>query len=361
VTPVAALAWPQALAWRWEAAGLAARVADPLAAVAQSCGVQAQVWSSAGLTLAARAEGVTAALLDELVWERRALVKTWGPRGTLHLLRADELGFWSAAQGLLAPRYEDKAWLRHWELQPEQAAAMVVAIGSVLRGKQLTREQLADAVAAEAGSPELAERLRGGFGDLLKPAALRGELVFGPDAGRNVTFVHPDDWLGSAPAAFSGDATTTLTRRYLAAYGPATREELARWFGMRSAALAGRWIAALGDEVVSVVVDGRPRWALSSTLAALRAAEPGGLVRLLPGFDQWTITAPRDEDAVVTSATRGAVYRPQGWLSPIIARDGVALGTWTRAPGGAIELEWFGRDRADVADELDRVAAYYGA
>jgi hypothetical protein len=231
---------------------------------------------------------------------------------------------------------------------------MVVAIGTVLRGARLTREQLADAVAAEVGSEHLAERLRGGFGDLLKPAAFRGDLVFGPDEGRNVTFIHPGD-----VDPFHGDAAGALVRRYLAAYGPATREELARWFGMKSAATAGRWIAALGDDVVSVEVDGRARWALTETLDALLSAEPAGVVRLLPAFDQWVITAPRDEDAVVTAATRGLVYRKQGWLSPVVARDGVALGTWSRDDDGAIEVAWFAKDRADLADERERVAAYY--
>jgi hypothetical protein len=328
-----ALTWAQALAWRWQACGLTARSDAPLDVAARSLGLHAQLWASAGLTLAARCEGVTAALLDELVWERGALVKTWGPRGTLHLLRRDELGFWVAAQGLLPPRYEDGAWLRHHGLEAGEAAAMVDAVGTVLRrGDRLTREAIADAVAAEAGSAHLAERLRGGFGDLLKPAAFRGDLVFGPDDGRNVTFVHPGD-----AEPFGGDAADALVRRYLAVYGPATREELARWFGMKSAASAGRWIAALGDDVVAVEVDGRPRWALAETVDALRAAEPTGVVRLLPAFDQWVITAPRDEDAVVTAATRDAVYRKQGWISAIVARDGAALGTWTRE-GDAVEV-----------------------
>jgi hypothetical protein len=35
-------------------------------------------------------------------------------------------------------------------------------------------------------------------------------------------------------------------------YGPATREDFARWFGMPSAAQAGKEIKRLGDEVVEV-------------------------------------------------------------------------------------------------------------
>ncbi len=346
------LTWAQALAWRWEACGLAVRGTDPLAVASRSLGLHAQLWASAGLTLAARCEGVTAALLDELVWEQRALVKTWGPRGTLHLLPAEELGFWVAAQALLPPRYDDNAWLRRWGRGRDEAVAMFEAIDAALSTRPITRAELADAVAATVGSADLADLLRGGFGDLLKPAAFRGSLVFGPNAGRNVTFVHPGE-----VAPFVGDPADALVRRYLAAYGPATREELARWFGMKSAAMAGLWIAALGDDVVAVGVDGTARWALAETLDALVAAQPRGIVRLLPAFDQWVVTAPRDEDAVITAATKDAVYRQQGWLSPVVARDGVVLGTWTREDGD-VDVQWFGKDRPDLGDEPERIAAY---
>jgi hypothetical protein len=47
---------------------------------------------------------------------------------------------------------------------------MLDAIRDVLGGPPLTREELARAVRGRVGVEDLEERLRGGFGDLLKPA-----------------------------------------------------------------------------------------------------------------------------------------------------------------------------------------------
>src|SRR5215217_5054139 len=72
----------------------AERVADVVSAIG---GVQAQVMSAAELALAARSKRLTPGHVQEALWQRRELVKTWCMRGTLHLLPARELGLWTAA------------------------------------------------------------------------------------------------------------------------------------------------------------------------------------------------------------------------------------------------------------------------
>jgi Winged helix DNA-binding domain len=47
--------------------------------------------------LGARVAGVTQQDVREALWGERRLVKTYGPRGTLHLLPAGELPMWMAA------------------------------------------------------------------------------------------------------------------------------------------------------------------------------------------------------------------------------------------------------------------------
>ena len=86
---------------------------------------------------------------------------------TLHLLRADELGLWVGAQSALKPRHHVGSWLRHWKLTRDHADAIPFA----LDGKQLTREELAAEVERITGIAALSDKLKGGFGDLLKPAA----------------------------------------------------------------------------------------------------------------------------------------------------------------------------------------------
>ena len=169
---------------------------DALDVVRDICGLHAQLTSSAELTLWARVDGLKGDAVSRWLWKDRKLVRTWAQRGTLHLLRADELGLWVGAQSALKPRHHVGSWLRHHGLTREQADAMLDAIPVALDGKQLTREELAAEVARLTGIKGLDDKLKGGFGDLLKPAAFRGDLCFAPSDGQRVRFARPDQWLG---------------------------------------------------------------------------------------------------------------------------------------------------------------------
>jgi len=357
------------LAFRVERQRLAAR-ADPGAlvdVVADLAGVHAQLLRSAQLTLHARIDGLAPDAVAHALWEERTLVKTWAMRGTLHLLPAAELGLWVAAHRVLKPRHHAPAWQRYHGVTREQVDAALDAIPAVLADGPLTREALADAVAARARDPGLGDALRSGWGAVLKLAALRGDLVFAPDEGRNVRFVAPPAWLGGAvPEVDVDEAVRQVVRRFLRAYGPASREGVARWFGTQ-AGPAGRMVAALGDEVVAVAVGGESAWLLAADVDAVRAAAPAGVVRLLPAFDQYVVCAPRDAEAVLPAAHRGAVYRPQGWLSPVVLVDGRIVGTWEHEAGGdglVVRVAPFaplGAAESDgVREEAERLATVLG-
>ena len=328
-------------------------------------GLHAQVMSSAELTLWARVEGV-----DELasaLWEDRTLVKTWAMRGTLHLLPADELGVWVAAQSMLKPRHETGAWLRYHGLTADQAEAMLEAIPQALDGRMLTREELAVEVSRLTGVEALDGKLRGGFGDLLKPAAFRGELCFAPSEGRAVRFTRPDQWLDSFSIPAMDDAAAEVARRYLSAYGPASRETFARWFGSSSPAQSGKWLARLGDELAEVEVDGAPLLMLAADVEECAAAAGDGAVRLLPAFDHYVVAAPRDVDTVLPAASRDAVYRAQGWISPVLLVDGRIRGVWSSerfGSGVAVEIAPFSRVsravKAGAKVEAEALAAFMG-
>jgi uncharacterized protein YcaQ len=363
------LSWPGVLAWRTQRQQLDKRAPRKAAhgVVSRIAGLHAQLAASAELTLWARVKRLERDAVSRALWEDRTLVKTWAMRGTLHLLPAEELGLWTAAQGALKPRHHVGSWLRHWGLTLEQAEAMLAAIPAALDGRQLTREELAVEVARVTAIDGLDGKLRGGFGDLLKPAAFRGELCFAPNEGRNVRFARPDQWVGGWQAVEQDEAVREVTRRYLAAYGPANREALARWFGMTSPAAAGRWLAGLGDEAATVELDGEELVMLAADVEAAAAAEPAGTVRLLPAFDHYVVAAPRDRDAVLPAAQRARVYRPQGWLSPVVLIDGRMAGVWSHERKGdrlVVAVEPFGRlsraEKAGVAEEAAALAAFLG-
>jgi hypothetical protein len=322
--------WESVLAWRVGRQHLARRSTDALQVISDLCGLHAQVMSSAQLTLWARVEDPPD--VETLLWTDRTLVKTWAMRGTLHLLRTDELPLYVGAQGGLKPRYEQNAWLKHFELTAEEAQSILVDVPDALRAGPLTRDELSDRV--HAG-------LSRGYGDLLKPVAFRGELIFAPSSGQNVRFALPEPF-ERMPVE---EATKELARRFLTRYGPATREDFAKWFGAPSPAAPGRWIMALGDDVTETEFG----WMLGADVAACEAAQPSGVVRLLPAFDQYVVAAPRDD-----RATRAPerIYRRGGWFSPVLLVDGVMAGVWSR-DGDAVTIEPFadvGRQSKDAAE-----------
>lgn len=366
---VASLAWPKVLAWRLtrQCLGRRATPEEALGVVSQICGLHAQLMSSAELTLWARVEDLEPDAVQKALWEERSLVKTWAMRGTLHLLPASELSIWVGAQGVLKPRYHAPSWLRYFGLTREEAEALIAAIPKALGDRMLTREELAQEVGRLVDSEELGGKLRHSWGALLKPAAFRGDLLFAPNVGQNVRFARPVHWLAEWQIVETERAAREVTRRYLATYGPATREEFARWFGMTSPAQAGRLIEHLGEEVASVEIEGSRAWMLAEHLPEVEVAEPSGVVRLLPAFDHYVVAAPRDREAVLAEALKSRVYRPQGWLSPVLLVDGRMEGLWRherKRDRLMVEVEPFAEQprlvRRGAEEEAERLAHFLG-
>jgi uncharacterized protein YcaQ len=364
------LTWQQAIAWRIRRHRLSERApgADALGVVSAITGLHAQLMSSAELTAWARVEVVEPGDVSDALWKDRTLVKTWAMRGTLHLLPSAEYRLWQAALSRFR-HYTKPAWLRAFRITQEQLDRLLAAVSEALDGPPLTREELADAVASLTGHPELAEKVMGSWGSLLKPSAYRGDLCFAPNTGQNVRFTRPDRWLDLGPPVDPEHAAADITRRFLAANGPATRDDYARWWGL-SPAEAGRLIAALGDEVTSVDIEGTAAWMLAEDVEDLqgtRAGRPARPVRLIPAFDQYVVAASRHADHLLPGPYRDRVYRPQGWLTPVLAVEGSMVGVWKHERRGSritVQVEPFvplaRSARPALEQEAERLATFLG-
>jgi hypothetical protein len=165
------------------------------------------------------------------------------------------------------------------------------------------------------------------------------------------------------PVVAGEDALAEITRRYLAVSGPASREDLARWWRM-TAADAGRLLEAEGAEVD---VEGTPMWMTAEGAAEAAAAGPPAGVRLVPAFDQYVVAATRHAEALMPGDFRDRIYRPQGWLSPILLVAGRMDGVRRHERKGRrllVSIEPFKRVtkgvRAEAEAEAERLAAYLG-
>jgi hypothetical protein len=336
------------MAWRALRHHLDERVSKRKAmdVVGEVGGLHAQLMSSAELSLWARVDKLKRNDVEKWLWKDRRLVKSWAMRGTLHLLRSDEYPLWQAGLGTYE-HYLKPAWFKGFGVTRAELDKLIASISRALDGRTLTRDELAARVAKITKSDALAEKLRESWGAMLKPASFQGHLCFGPNKGRNVTFARPDQWLGlrESDAIDPTRALEEITRRFLSAYGPATREDFARWWSV-SPATAGRLISGLGGEVAPAGLDGGKYWALTESLDEIRAASPTRSVRLLPGFDPYVIGSTIHASKLMTGDFKARVHRPQGWVSPVLLVDGRIDGVWRHDRKGkrlVVDIEPFAR------------------
>jgi hypothetical protein len=321
------LSWSRAAMWRAGRHHLVDRAkAGSLLAVANRlCGLHAQVLSSAELTAWARVEGLQRQDVQRALWQDRTLIKTWAMRGTLHLLPTAELPLWYGALGM-SPRFLKEArWKKHFGISLDALDRLTEAIGAALENRMLTREELSREVGQIAGCRIIAES---SWGVVLRPAAFTGRLCFAPGTGNRVRFTRPDTWVALGEAVEPQAATVEITRRFLAAFGPATAHDLARWWNGGGVLIARQWIAALGNQAVAVDLDGVPAWMLARDLRGIRDFPQVRSVRLLPAFDQYVIGASAHAQRLLPGDLRARVYRPQGWISPVLLVNGMMHGIW---------------------------------
>ena len=324
--------------------------------MSEICGLHAQLMSSAQLSVWARTDGLQRDAVEEALWKRRHLVKLWGVRGTLHLLPARELGIWLAALGTITNR----GMTGHREID-----VLSDAIGDALDGRVLSREELAVEVERRTGDPTLAEHVRFSWGSYLKPACFRGRLCFAPSADGRVRFTSPASFVRRRIVQpDSADALREVTRRFLSAYAPSTAENLGLWTGF-GRARGKTMLASLGDEAVELEIEGERAWALAADADEIASAEPPDTARLLPAFDPWVVGTARHLPAQLDPALKARVYRPQGWISPVILVSGRMAGVWKHERKGrrlVADLQPFSRlprwAKPQLEAELDRLAGF---
>lgn len=361
----AELSWGQVHAFRLERHHLAQRapLKDLVKVTGAIGGAQAQVMSAAELQIGARVECRVADVRDAL-WKHRTVVKTWLMRGTLHLIPAEDLPIFTAAMRTRWIRTRT-TWLKYLEFTEPELASLIASIGEVMDGTPRTREEIIARV-GRGRSEKVQVWLRSGWGGMLKPVARNGLLCFGPSRGQTVTFVHPEQWLRGWREVDPDEALVEVARRYLRAYGPATRQDFARWWGNWTGVGAAAW-DGLAAELVPVSIEGRRADVLAGDLDAVRRQLPAeGMVRLLPSFDPYLMGHAAREH-MVESVHASKVSRVAGWISAVVLVDGRVAGTWSHhvakktlrvaiAPFRRIS----GKTSAEVRRRADSLAATLG-
>lgn len=353
---MADVTWPQVHAFRLQGHHLMSRAPkkDLSRVVGEIGGVQAQVMSAAELQVGVRVDCRVDDVRDAL-WKRKTLVKTWLMRGTLHLVPAEDLPIFTAAMGAFGIR-NTNAWLKWLQITEQELMELIDAIGHTVDGQALTREELIAKV-GKGRSEAIQQAMKSGWGGVLKPVARKGLLCFGPSRGQSVTFVRPEKWLGSWRDMDPDAALCEIARRYLRAYGPATKSDFARWWGTWPGVGNRAWAGLAGD-LAPVSIDGQRAEILASDVERITKRPTGGSVQLLPAFDPY-VMGHSSRDHIVEAANLSKVSRTAGWISPVVLVDGRVAGTWSHiAQMGTLQIsvEPFQRLAAKTKVELRRRA-----
>ncbi|MGW6281575.1 winged helix DNA-binding domain-containing protein [Kribbella sp. NPDC055071] len=307
--------------WLGEPGGSAVEVVRAL------CGAHAQVLAAGELSVALRLSGAT----RETVQRADGLVKTFGPRGTVHLLPLDDLSLWSGALSALPTGAKPPQVMR---MTPEQTADVIAAIGDALAHDDLTIDEL---------SVEVVRRTGSWAGDLVMPAfqgywprwrqaisvaANAGVLCYGPTRGRKTTYSNPHRLKPFEP--LPGErALTELLHRYLYAYGPATPQHFARWLKTTPT-----FVKPYFDDLPQVELAGQTAWIApgdddfpDDTIES---------VRLLPYFDAYGVGSYPRELLFPGKAFARATARGQAGNYPLLLVDGIVAGVWHQKKAGRV-------------------------
>ena len=336
--PLASLTWSGVTARRMARHALASPASDlgPADIARVMCGAHAQVLSAAEFSIGRRIAGATRTDVQRALWDDRTLVKTFGPRGTVHLLPTADLPMWTGALSALP-----SSVAMHPEpvrFTPEQVEEVIVAIGDALADDALTVDELTEAIVVRTG-PWAGERTMDAFQDkwprwrqLTSTAAHRGVLCFGPNRSRHVTYANPHRWLPGFRPQEADVALRTLVTGYLYAYGPATPQHLARWLNIPPRRAIGLF-DTLADELEAVEMEGGPAWVVAGDTETPQ--EPHRGIRLLPYFDAYVVAGqPREKLYPGAAAARALSPTGQAGNYPALLVDGVVGGVWHQRRSG---------------------------
>ena len=314
-------------------------------AVTRLAGLQAQWAPSPYVALWSRVDGFRREQLERAL-RRDAVVKATLMRATLHLVSAADYPYFQAAvrDAVIA--------IRTRGVPPPPEAAVREAVELARRGPVTRRDLLAvlgyDAPLSAAVDPTPFRELQW----LLTLA----QLEQAPEAAawspaRVTPFRRIEVPL---PDAHSG--RVHLVRRYLAAYGPASRADLATWSRVPlrdlDPALGALRLRRFRDEAGRELLD-LPR----APLADPTVPAP---VRFLPRWDSLLLAHDR-RDRVMREDLRRTVIAPNGDVADTLLVDGFVAGRWF-VDGGRVRPEPFEplplRLRREVEDEARRLEAF---
>jgi hypothetical protein len=311
-------------------------------AVEKVAGLQAQWAPAPYVALWSRLEGFERSSLERALLGGR-IVKALLMRATLHLVAARDYPHFDSAVR------EARTLARARGVQPPAADVVERAL-ALTRERPHTRSELMRALGYDPRSTDSNELREYNW------VVALARLEQGPEAAlwafRGSPLLRPAEH--ELPPR--EDAVTHLVRRYLAAFGPATRADASQWSGVPIRDLAP------GFEALRLrsFRDEEDRELLDLPRAPLAPADAPAPPRLLPRWEE-VLLAHKDRRRVLSEDLRKTVIAKNGDVQQTFMVDGFVAGTWRHEDERVLlnPFEPLPRGaRRELEDEAARLAAW---
>jgi winged helix DNA-binding protein len=306
-------------------------------AVEQVAGLQAQLASTPYVGLWTRLEGFRPETLERAL---RAGTVTRGVlmRGTVHLVSTRDYGLFGTALDVTSP-----GWVTP---EAEEIAKRVADSLRTYAAEPRTRVEILQWLEREHGIAS------DGTNRIWYALRLQARIAHAPETSLWRAPMHGPSFVAVEHDEVEGEAARgELVRRYLAAFGPATRAEIAGWSGMKVRDFADRL------EGLRVLRDEAGRELLDVPRGPLPGADTPAPVRFLPKFDNVLL----DRRRVLPEEYRKLVVRKNADVQPTFIVDGLVAGIWS-FKGGRMTTEPFAplprAAKRELEDEAGRLAAW---
>jgi hypothetical protein len=338
-------------------------------------------------SLWARVNGFPREMLEEALYEGRSLVKLLCMRVTLHVVVSEEaVHFYRAFppdffERPMPVEFRGGGLLAHVGLCGEEGAGALLAdlhrrvLAVVAEDGPSTTQQIGRKV------PEFAAKIHHDAGKAYEGTFSIGSRLVGDMCARGLLvrtrprgtwrsslyeYAALSNWLPDVDleSVTQGEARAWLARRYLAAFGPATPDDVRWWTGLAKGE-AQEALETITSEITEVAVEGLGDGYLMLADDADRMRDstlPGAAcVFLIPSLDPY-IMGYGDRRRFLADEHRKKVFDRAGNAVPTVWVDGRVVGVWGQRKDGQVFYELFepvdDTGQALIAEEARRLSDF---
>jgi winged helix DNA-binding protein len=325
----------------------------------------------------ARVKGFVPAELEDVLYERRSVLRMIGMRRTLFVVPLDLAAAIDAAcTKALVPRerrrlarlLEEYGHVRsgggeRWIDRVSAKTLDVLRERGEAAARELTTEVPELGVRFTFGEGTTWAGSMGGSTRILFLLSIEGKVSrarpLGTFASGQYRWAPMETWLEHPlPEVDHDTACAELLRRWLGTFGPGTMRDIRWWTGW-TAGLTSKTLDAVGAEAVRL--GGETGYALPDDLDAVD--EPGPWVALLPGLDP-TVMGWKERGWYLRDQHVPLLFDRNGNAGPTVWSNGRIVGGWWQAEGGDVVIELLSRvdaaTRRAIGRERDRLQEWLG-